>query len=232
MHWANLRAIFCCCARDAELQDITDETTFLIQPVFERRPSITDSVIEYRKRHERLNMIVRATEGKMVNIGSKVPFNLHNRVLPPERSETLSRSASGSLDLTEYSDLVEYTAATYKRHHRERRRAEMAKHASPHLPSYDHDGYHSRPRSVSPVVGIQPRYPPILNTRLVGFKGETNRGRPRGRAGYPGDNDETSKTLVERQRTVTASQADGESGTGIIPGATQFVGDIVFNWGD
>lgn len=60
-------------------------------------------------------------------------------------------------------------------------------------------------------MGIQPRYPPILNTRLVGFKGETNRGRPRGRTGYPGDNAETSKTLVERQRTVVASQADGES---------------------
>lgn len=44
MHWADLRAIFCCCARDEVLQDVTDETTYLIQPVFERRPYVDMSL--------------------------------------------------------------------------------------------------------------------------------------------------------------------------------------------
>lgn len=107
-----------------------------------------------------------------MNVNSRIPFNLHNRVLPPEIHQTLSRSTSGSLDMFNDSHHHDH----YHTH------SPLYNQVSP-LPSSSPSprrGF-SRSRSNSPGFSDEDsRQKPILNVRLVGFA-ETRVGRTRAR---------------------------------------------------
>ncbi|KAF8871946.1 hypothetical protein CPB84DRAFT_1899639 [Gymnopilus junonius] len=113
MAFALFTQIFCCCRHPkVEVDDSYNEESHLI-PQTDEPPIIygPDTVrIDHGKLQERLGHIVRAKEGKMVNVASHIPFNLHNQVIPPE-PHSISRSASGSMDTREerqYNPYYEY----------------------------------------------------------------------------------------------------------------------------
>ncbi|KAF6751022.1 hypothetical protein DFP72DRAFT_1048103 [Ephemerocybe angulata] len=109
-----VRTYLCCgClsdADDARAKDggayhpgLPDETTLLIPPSIEPSISYTDVAYLHQQRmQQRLGTIVRAKEGKMVNINSQIPFNLHNQPLPSDH--TISRSNSGSLSYSSHQN--------------------------------------------------------------------------------------------------------------------------------
>jgi hypothetical protein len=114
--------------------------------------------------------ITRAFTRKMVNVGSQLPFNLHNQVIPePEAHDSISRSPSRS-DVSGYYYDSYNTDYRHQNHHNGRRRGR---------------GFTLRSRSASPshtpsaVITDQPKPNPILNVRWVGFtpKEVKNRGR-------------------------------------------------------
>ncbi|KIL58970.1 hypothetical protein M378DRAFT_169949 [Amanita muscaria Koide BX008] len=94
MAWSALLDFLCCCRCRKQVDDESriDENTHLI-------PSVPDydlydaTILHQRRLDERLGSIIRSKEGKMVNVSSHLPFNLHNRALP-EESFSHSRSAS------------------------------------------------------------------------------------------------------------------------------------------
>lgn len=57
-----------------------DERTHLIPPTNEV-PPVRTYVLDQHKMKERLGTIVRAQEGKMVNVNAQLPFNLHSQSL-------------------------------------------------------------------------------------------------------------------------------------------------------
>ena len=110
----------------------------------------------------------------MVNVGSQLPFNLHNQVIPePEAHDSVSRSPSRS-DVSGYYYNSYNTDSRRQNHHNGRRHGR---------------GFSLRSRSASPshtpsaVITDQPKPNPILNVRWVGFtpKEVKNRGRQRER---------------------------------------------------
>jgi len=193
MPWATLRKIFfCCCQESDDAQDQFNESSHLIpsQSVDSSVIYSNTVVLDHRKLQERLGHIVRTKESKMVNVASQVPFNLHNKVLPPERS--YSRSDSGSIDqhLRDHNYQTEYG---YSNHGISRQR-------NFYTSVYD-DRVTDRSRSASPsarpIVGSSylsqalndPKPTPILNVRLVGYTDNMNkiRGRTRERQSRPTD---------------------------------------------
>lgn len=121
----------------------------------------------------------------MVNVASRIPFNLHNQVIPKEESG--SRSASRSIDDQYDSRYYNNTYSDY------------------HYSNYDYRqrvnifarGNGSRSASPSPRAGPsngdqqeedvteQPKPTPILNIRLVGYDDTQFRGRTRARGPVP-----------------------------------------------
>ncbi|KAG5642965.1 hypothetical protein DXG03_001813 [Asterophora parasitica] len=87
---------------------------------------------------------------KMVNVGSRIPFNLHNQVIPPETNHTLSRSASGYFD-DDYGGTYHPQPALYPQF------------TTPD--PFDHDSYYSRSRHAEHDGNSNP----ILDVKLVGY---------------------------------------------------------------
>ena len=129
----------------------------------------------------------------MVNVASQIPFNLHNKVLPPERSYgSVSRSDSGSIN-QHFRDHDYQTEYGYSNHGISRQR-------NIYTSVYD-DRLTDRSRSASPsarpIGGSsylsqaldEPKPTPILNVRLVGYTDNMNkiRGRTRERQSRPTD---------------------------------------------
>jgi hypothetical protein len=116
----------------------------------------------------------------MVNVASRIPFNIHNREIPIEKSQSLSRSASRSSD---------DSYLLHASHHQHRNR-----------PSYHANYLYSNPQtsgssiSFGPEAGPssgtqsltleQPRPTPIL-VRLVGHTDTKSRGRTKERGPQP-----------------------------------------------
>lgn len=216
-----LKRIFCCCIVD-DGNDVNqvDESTHLIPSQEEPNVSYSDALLQLqadqRKLRERLGLIVRAKEGKMVNVGSQLPFNLHNQIIPePEAHDSISRSPSRS-DVSGYYYNSNNTDHRYQNHHRNGRR-----HGR---------GFSLRSRSASPshtpsaVITDQPKPNPILNVRWVGFtpKEVTNRGRQRERkssqSGTPVSEEEGEDAISSPKSVTTLKLQD--------------VGSLSVGWGD
>ncbi|PPR07241.1 hypothetical protein CVT26_012499 [Gymnopilus dilepis] len=183
--------IFCgCCHSRDEIEGLFDETSHLIPENVD--PPVTygsdGARVDHEQLHERLENIVRTKEGKMVNVASHIPFNLHNRVIPAE-PHSISRSASGSMDTREERRYNPY----YDYHQRgdsdQQPRSKFTTSGYPYgegpptrspsvssalLPGPSHET-RNRPRYE------QPRPTPILNVRLVGYSETRTRGRARER---------------------------------------------------
>jgi hypothetical protein len=119
----------------------------------------------------------------MVNVASRIPFNIHNRVIPQEKSQSVSRSASRSFD-----DSYRQPHSNFDHHQRNR----PSYHAN-YPNNYPHTSCSSS--SLGPGAGPssgtqsltfeQPRPAPVLNVRLVGYTDANTRGRTRERGPHP-----------------------------------------------
>lgn len=110
----------------------------------------------------------------MVNVGSQIPFNLHNQVLP-ELSHTLSRSTSGSLDIyhNNRSDQDPYHQLLHYPYPHPINYQQPSPTASPSpSPKRRHFSPLPNSRSPSPVYGEFDGFKrtPILGLRLVTFE--------------------------------------------------------------
>ncbi|KAJ7636182.1 hypothetical protein FB45DRAFT_906059 [Roridomyces roridus] len=91
-----LRALFCCCASAAAADDaaqvIPDETTHLIPKVSSPTPDSL-SVFDHQQLQDRMSTIVRAKQGKMVNVAARTPFTV--QTAPPTPSAVPDSDPSG-----------------------------------------------------------------------------------------------------------------------------------------
>jgi len=141
-----------------------------------------------------LNLLVIVLR-KMVNVASRIPFNLHNQIIPKEQSYSASASRSTSCSMDDYYDeryhpLNAYLDPSLARK-AARRRQKTALSNSAHFrragednsrsPSPSNGGGDAGPSTrtarSSSCVTEQPRPTPILNVRLVGYKETRVRGR-------------------------------------------------------
>ncbi|KAF8896621.1 hypothetical protein BD779DRAFT_599171 [Infundibulicybe gibba] len=90
----------CCIRKHPRLHpnlDVPDEQSRLIIAATELPSPISssnDSLTNDQKLRDRFDTIVRAKEGKMVNVAAQIPFNLHNKPLLGVSSRSTSMSAS------------------------------------------------------------------------------------------------------------------------------------------
>ncbi|KDR84495.1 hypothetical protein GALMADRAFT_237385 [Galerina marginata CBS 339.88] len=195
----SLQNILCfCCRNKDEIDDPYNESSHLIPQTVEP-PVIYSNVVlvDHKKLQERLGHIVRAKEGKMVNVASHIPFNLHNQVIPQEH-HSISRSASGSVDA--FDGQHRHPRALYPDFYSNQDTNRHQQHNPQAISSYPF-GDPPRSRSPSPSSGLpagpstgtrswaqiseQPKATPILNVRLVGYTDTMSRGRTRARGLAP-----------------------------------------------
>ncbi|KAJ7681749.1 hypothetical protein B0H17DRAFT_1075561 [Mycena rosella] len=226
---SSLLRLFCCCGHRTAPSDENevDETTHLIPSNLDSTPTVVFT--DHQRIQERLGVIVRAKERKMVNVNSQIPFNLHNRVITPNPS--LSRSVSLTTGQRDHAAVV---PATFDA--REPLTVQLRSPPSP-LGS-GRNTSHSKSRSMSlsrthPPDEAPPN--PILNVRLVNT-GQSNPpqrvGRPRHRAygspasaEYPAFARSTSPVSVASAETRPVSSA--VSAPKIKP-----LDEICLSWGD
>lgn len=178
-----------------------DERSQLLIPEEPPQPPVYTA--NHERLRERLGTIVRSKEGKMINIGTPLPFNLHNKALHARidpsgsgSSRSGARSPSGSSDQRPNGNGVE-----------PERSASRA--SSPQPPS-------------SPsLVSLQPGDPsylppderdnggrPILNVRLASDgSGRTRKGRSRGRLGRFGE--ERGRIIKQGNGNVHLKEDEG-----------------------
>ncbi|EMD33838.1 hypothetical protein CERSUDRAFT_117903 [Gelatoporia subvermispora B] len=73
------RSLFFCCIRTRnELTEQPNERTHLLPPP-EDIPPARSYIADPQKMKERMGTIVRAKEGRMVNVNAPLPFNIHNK---------------------------------------------------------------------------------------------------------------------------------------------------------
>ncbi|CAA7269819.1 unnamed protein product [Cyclocybe aegerita] len=256
MPFAALRNIFCCCSGGkGEESPLYDERSHLI-PESNDPPALVYSsvvLIDRKKIEERLGHIVRAKEGKMVNVASQIPFNLHNQVIPEQPQH--SRSASGSVEPQEDDP---YAPSTISDFYANRDSARYRRRGPFGTSNY---GYHEpttrsssvagddeagpSPRSRAPSIIIeQPKPTPILNVRLVGYTDTRARGRARERgsapSGLPGPHPPVATEATEGSSGAEGAASPTEENPSTpkprvtIP--TDFklpdAGAIIMSWGD
>ncbi|KAJ7509479.1 hypothetical protein B0H11DRAFT_2421420 [Mycena galericulata] len=101
-----LARLFCCClvrprrpVLDVESAVIPNETSRLIEPPSSARKLTGDSspatVVDHQTLSDRLGTIVRAKEGKMVNVSARTPFTLHSTASPTSEAENSDTHADG-----------------------------------------------------------------------------------------------------------------------------------------
>jgi len=163
--------LLCCfrCPKQEEQDSQTDETTHLI-PSAQDYDLYDASLLNQRRLDERLGGIIRSKEGKMVNVSSHLPFNLHNRALP-EESFPNSRSGSRSI----------YHAQVKEHNHDMTSRGrQWSSHEQYPIGDPPTSAFEQRPYSRSPSQNSTHRgtlrREPILNVKLVGYE-SPNRGR-------------------------------------------------------
>ncbi|KAI0319116.1 hypothetical protein OF83DRAFT_1170515 [Amylostereum chailletii] len=86
--------LFCsCCGPREKHSSEPDERSRLIPPVEDVvSPLPRHVIVDQERMKERLSVIVRAKEGKMVNLHAPLPFNLHNKALHDHLDPSSSRS--------------------------------------------------------------------------------------------------------------------------------------------
>ncbi|KAI0044274.1 hypothetical protein FA95DRAFT_1562396, partial [Auriscalpium vulgare] len=90
-----LYQILCCVRPRADSTSEPDERTRLIPPTEDTSPAQRHVVIDHQRMKERLTVIVRSKESKMVNLNAALPFNLHNKALHGRLDPSTSRSGRG-----------------------------------------------------------------------------------------------------------------------------------------
>lgn len=243
MPWTTLRKIlFSCCGASDEIQETYDESSHLIPSESVQPPVIYSNVglLDHQKVRERLGLIVRAKESKMVNVASQIPFNLHNQVLSPERSYgSVSRSASGSID--QHSRDHDYrTDYGYSIHG-------IARQRNFYVSTYDNiqaDRSRSASPSAGPTVGPSSQTldhakpTPILNVRLVGYTDNMcqTRGRARERQSQSIDMPDVTDATTRVEDEGVSTRGNAETSCEGLPIASTFklrdVGSITLNWND
>ncbi|KAJ3558664.1 hypothetical protein NP233_g11463 [Leucocoprinus birnbaumii] len=172
----------CCFPRKRTVPNQPNERTFLIPT--EPHPESLDDEITRRQRalQDRLTEIVRAKEGKMVNLHVRLPFNLHNRTnssLSGRLDPSSSRSASDSL-LSPTPTSPRYPISYAVNHHQyhyssplgfvDERNSSASRSSSRLTPQPDrHDGEGEGDNGGSSEGHAHPEDDrlPILNLRLV-----------------------------------------------------------------
>jgi len=94
-------SLFCCCLRPRPhfLPTNSDENAPLIPASDDVQPAARHIIIDQQRMKERLGIIVRAKEGKMVNVNAPLPFNLNsNNQRQPRLSRLRTRSPQPSLE--------------------------------------------------------------------------------------------------------------------------------------
>ncbi|KAN0091319.1 hypothetical protein V8E55_004885 [Tylopilus felleus] len=175
-----LALVLSCCGVRHRPHVPPDERTPLI-PHSDDTPTPQPRVIDHQKLKERLCSVVRAKEGKMVNVSAQFPFNLHNQDNSSSRS---SRNVSGGT-------LSSSRAATPS--------PSRKLHKSPSTASIRRDTLHYLPLVVSSTA-------PILNLRLVKSAPPTHTAR--GRSQRTGDQDSRNPALDSHPEL---SQDDGQT---------------------
>ncbi|KAF8076971.1 hypothetical protein FPV67DRAFT_1473408 [Lyophyllum atratum] len=224
MAYAFLSSLFCCCRQKEGENDIPDqrddENSRLIPDSLGPSMYSNTALIDQQRLQQKLGTIVRAKERKMVNVGSQIPFNLHNQLLPPEVNHTQSRSVSGALGYFDGTD--EYGPGVY--------------YPQPYPPDpyprftdspgpYDHLSHSSRSRSLDDHSHSKT----ILNVRLVGFV--DRRGRTMRRKQPDVDFDLASEN-TPTVATFTQVPPDPETLTAAHKVKLQESGAISLSWGD
>ncbi|TDL25954.1 hypothetical protein BD410DRAFT_825885 [Rickenella mellea] len=183
-----LSQVFFCCLRSRTHDKLhPDETTPLIRPTDEVSPypGHEDVIVDYQKTKERLGVIVRSKEGKMVNVLSAVPFNLRNE--PIHAQGEASSSRSGRSLSTNHNGVPEINGlASHRRASPRPSLSTSRSHSSTSL--------HPGSASYIPPMEDNGEREPILNARLVTLPGvrriKSRRGRTRGRLGREDMKDE------------------------------------------
>ncbi|GLB34386.1 hypothetical protein LshimejAT787_0112700 [Lyophyllum shimeji] len=182
------------------------------------------ALIDQQRLQQKLGTIVRAKERKMVNVGSQIPFNLHNQVLPPEVNHTQSRPASGTPEY--FTDTDEYAPGMYYQHPYRSPHARFTTSPSPE--PYDYLSHPSRPRSPDGDSNSKT----ILNVRLVGFV--DRRGRTMRRKEADVDADVASDSTPTAATFQRISQDTEPPAAAISPDKARLLesGAISLSWGD
>ncbi|EKM75286.1 hypothetical protein AGABI1DRAFT_132423 [Agaricus bisporus var. burnettii JB137-S8] len=176
-------AWLCCFCRQRSPPSTTpDERTYLI-PTEPQPANINDETVRrQRALQSRLTSIVRAKEGKMVNLHARLPFNLHNRNLSACLDPSTSRSASDSLLTSPASPRypISYPVNSPSNFHDAK--DDYPSRSSSVVPPQRGRGYEGEPDWSSDRE--EESRAPILNLRLVNPKYGIGMGRPltRGRS--------------------------------------------------
>ncbi|KAI0058704.1 hypothetical protein BV25DRAFT_1919026 [Artomyces pyxidatus] len=108
-----LSQLFCCCARPSAEDPSAepDEQTRLIPTTEDASPAQRHVVVDQQRMKERLAVIVRSKESKMVNLNAALPFNLHNKTIHGRIDPSSSRSGRRpSVETAESSSSVSAAA--------------------------------------------------------------------------------------------------------------------------
>ncbi|KIY47792.1 hypothetical protein FISHEDRAFT_59396 [Fistulina hepatica ATCC 64428] len=178
------KLLFSCCIRRRRRDDvIPDEESRLLQAADATSYASAvpnTSPINQQQIEERLGIIVRAKEGRMVNVNTPIPFNLHNK--PVFEPSSASRSASDS--------------ARYPHDHA----SDCAPSNSSSSRSPSHSERLSHPITARPMdVRLVSSGRPVPPHRP--------RGRPRTRDGFPGDNADPGIGI--EKSTMPTKEGDG-----------------------
>ncbi|KAF8965640.1 hypothetical protein BDZ97DRAFT_1918190 [Flammula alnicola] len=189
-----------------ELQETPNERSHLIPASTDSTPTSLPNafVVDHQKLKERMGHIVRSKEGKMVNVNSRLPFNLHNKKLSVTiEPSSSSRSASSS---TNNRPSLNFSPLSSTPH----THAQVQAHVGAPLTSVQHPDV-SRSSSVasretSTHDSDKSIRSPILNVRLVrglpsGHSGAASarRGRAKRKGGDSSTNGSVVPSPVEQQ---------------------------------
>lgn len=159
----------------------------------------------------------------MVNVASQIPFNLHNRVIPMEKSmspsHSRSASESGEYDQPYHPSQTYFDVYSNQNSARRRKRHPYTENThfyadlAPSDYTWNEAGPSNMARSRSPTT-IQPRPTPILNVRLVGYTDIKSRGRTTEKELHPSglpSSTKTSHSLPQSPSTESPEDKDVES---------------------
>ncbi|KAK0230151.1 hypothetical protein IW262DRAFT_382175 [Armillaria fumosa] len=156
MAFVAFQRIFCCMSSKSDVKSdagIIDETSRLIPATEEPSPTVMN--VDYGKLKGKLGTIVRAKEGRMVNVNAHGPFNLQNH---PSTSYLPETPSNDSLD--EPVDRNSLSQAYPEQH-------------IPEIDSFMRPGLYRQPSSTSRHSSEAVDHPPnpIFSARMVGVNG-------------------------------------------------------------
>jgi len=224
--------VFCCLRpRSLAPSDEPDENSRLIPASDDVPPAARHVIVDQQRMKERLGVIVRAKEGKMVNVNAPLPFNLNNntahRPPPPPHTQQQQPPQQHQMRLDRF-----------------RRRG-----GSPQ-PSFDMERQSvlsSASASASPSHETfeETARRPVLNVRIVRPGSTLARGRPITRDAAPAASDHQKQPEeAEGSESCAGGEQDGTAAAGAsaaqagaarsptTPFTIENVGSLSQSWGD